>query len=198
MSFADAVGYEGDREKGLKLLSECQQGASFNAPFAALLMLVYYLTIAPLTGDEIPGGMEHAKRLLDVSPAPLQPLSLTHHHPPSSDSALALTFVPPPLSLSICLSLSLLGQWGNVHYPNGAFFALMESRYFRSICETRKAIEVANKAKNALGDASDKTSADLIGLFHYQNVATHHTASPYTHTGTAASQHRRTGGRLRR
>ena len=69
MSFAEAVGYEGDRDKGLKLLSECQQGSSFNAPFAALLLLVYYLTIAPLTGDEIPGGMEHAKKLIDVSSA---------------------------------------------------------------------------------------------------------------------------------
>ena len=69
MSFAETVGYEGDRDKGLQLLSQCQQGPSFNAPFAALLMLVYYLTIAPLTGDEIPGGLDHAKRLLDVSTA---------------------------------------------------------------------------------------------------------------------------------
>ena len=118
LAFADAVGIEGDRDKGLKLLSECQEGPSFNAPFAALLMLVFYLTIAPLTGTEIPGGMEHAKRLI---------------------------------------------EWGHVHYPNGAFFALMESRYYRALCETRKAIEIADNAKSLV---SELPSVEI--MFSYQ------------------------------
>ena len=67
MTIAEMIGFEGDRDKGLRLLTECQEGPSFNAPFAGLLLLVYYLTIAPLTGDEIPGGMDHAKAIIDVS-----------------------------------------------------------------------------------------------------------------------------------
>jgi len=70
MTIAEMIGFEGDRDKGLKLLTECQEGPSFNAPFAGLLLLVYYLTIAPLTGDEIPGGMDHAKAIIDVSAQP--------------------------------------------------------------------------------------------------------------------------------
>ena len=126
MSFAENIGYEGDRDKGLKLLSDCQQGPSFNAPFAALLLLVYYLTISPLTGDTIPGGMDHAKRLID---------------------------------------------WGHVHYPNGAFFALMESRYYRSICDTRKAIDVAAQAEKTVAELPpDTTSESIRGLFNYQTA----------------------------
>ena len=67
MTIAEMIGFEGDRDKGLRLLTDCQEGPSFNAPFAGLLLLVYYLTIAPLTGDEIPGGMDHAKAIIDVS-----------------------------------------------------------------------------------------------------------------------------------
>ena len=66
-TIAEMIGFEGDRDRGLKLLTECQEGPSFNAPFAGLLLLVYYLTIAPLTGDEVPGGMDHAKSIIDVS-----------------------------------------------------------------------------------------------------------------------------------
>ena len=69
MTIAEMIGFKGDRDRGLKLLTECQEGPSFNAPFAGLLLLVYYLTIAPLTGDEIPGGMDHAKAIIDVRAA---------------------------------------------------------------------------------------------------------------------------------
>ena len=37
-------------------------------------------------------------------------------------------------------------DWAAVQYPDGAFFALMDSRYYRMKVEPRKAIEVAQKA----------------------------------------------------
>jgi hypothetical protein len=50
-----------------------------------------------------------------------------------------------------------------VHYPNGAFFALMESRYYRALCETRKAIEIADNAKSLV---SELPSVEI--MFSYQ------------------------------
>jgi hypothetical protein len=120
MVFADFARVTGERDRGLTLLTECQQGQSFTAPFAALLMLAYYLVVAPLTGDQVPGGLAHSKKLI---------------------------------------------EWGHVHFPGGAFFALMESRYYRALNETRIAISIADKAERTVSELPS-----ISMMFHYQKA----------------------------
>ena len=119
MKMAEWVGYAGDRERAFEYLHQSQQSPSFMAPFSALLLLSYYLTISTFTGQEDPAYLSRARTLLD---------------------------------------------WAAVHYPNGAFFALMESRYFRTRVEPRRAIEAAQA-----GLLRIRELPSISIMFHYQS-----------------------------
>ena len=119
MRVAEWVGYSGDRERAFVYLQQSQQSPSFMAPFSALLLLSYYLTISTFTGNDDPSYLPKARALLD---------------------------------------------WAAVKYPGGAFFALMESRYYRTNVEPRRAIEVAQA-----GLTSIREMPSISIMFIYQS-----------------------------
>lgn len=105
MKIAEWVGYSGDRDTALALLRQSQQSESFMAPFAALMMCLFYLTIAQFTGQDDEQFLIDARSLLD---------------------------------------------WGSRSHPNGAFFALLESRYYRAKVQPQKAIDIAQAGLRSL------------------------------------------------
>ena len=54
-------------------------------------------------------------------------------------------------------------DWSQEKYPNGAFFAYMESKYYRSLNQTRKAIEIADATVPLV-----KALPSIEVLFYYQ------------------------------
>jgi hypothetical protein len=69
VAIAEVIGFTGDKEGGLKMLTECVHSPVFMAPFAALLLLTFYVTISAITGDDDPNMLVEAEKLLQWADA---------------------------------------------------------------------------------------------------------------------------------
>ncbi len=65
LSIAEVIGFSGNRQHGLSLLHQSAAGTSFIAPFACLLLLMYYVTITAFLGEQSDVALRQAKLLIE-------------------------------------------------------------------------------------------------------------------------------------